>query len=51
MATYAYDGNGMLVESVEASTPVFAYDGLNRIFAENTGTPSIEKYFCADGLL
>ena len=49
--TCDYAGNGMLVKSVEASTWVFAYEGQNRLFAENTGTSSIARYIYADGLL
>jgi len=51
VATYSYDGGGQLAKSIETSTQVFAYQGSNRIFAKNTGTSSISKYFYADGLL
>ena len=50
MATYTYDGNGMLVKSVEADTQVFAYQGDSMLYAKNTGTGSSEDYMYADGM-
>jgi len=46
-----YSGQGKLVETVEASTQVFAYQGSDIIYARNTGTGSIAKYYYGDGLL
>ena len=51
VAQYGYDGSGDLVQSVESSTQVFAYDGSSRVFAANTGTWSESDYYYADGLL
>ena len=50
VATYTYDGNGMLVKSVEADTQVFAYQGDSMLYAKNTGTGSSEDYVYADGM-
>jgi RHS repeat-associated protein len=51
VATYGYDANGQLVKSVETRTQVFAYQGSDQIYAENTATSSVVEYFYADGLL
>jgi RHS repeat-associated protein len=51
VATYTYDGNGMLVRSVETDTEVFAYHGGDRIYTKNTGSGSAADYIYANGMI
>jgi RHS repeat-associated protein len=51
VATYSYDGTGVLVQSVEKDTMAYAYQGDNRIFAKNTGTGSVADYFYANDMV